>query len=83
MFIQQFLPANIPKAHLLQFQNMYAGYVLSHVMRSLFDFYFYDNYESVVDSFRLLCYYVSFDMLFCEKIMYIHHAFCWACACIL
>lgn len=76
MFIQQFLPAYIPKAHLLQFQNMYAGYVLSHVMRSLFNFYVNDDGESTIDSIRLLAYYVSFDLLFCEKIMYIHHTLC-------
>jgi hypothetical protein len=78
MFIRRFLPANIPKAWLLQFQNMYAMCVLTRIMKGLFDFYFNDNYESVVYSFELTVYYVSFDMLFCEKIMYLHHAFCWA-----
>jgi len=82
MLIQPFLPANIPKARLLQFQNMYALSVLTRVMKGLFDFYFYDNYVSIIESYRLILYYVTFDMLFCEKIMYVHHTFCWALACV-
>jgi hypothetical protein len=78
MYIQPFLPAHIPKSWLLQFQNVYAMCALLRVMKGLFDFYFNDDYESVVESFRVITYYVSFDMLFCEKIMYLHHAFCWA-----
>lgn len=78
MYIQRFLPTNIPKSWLLQFQNMYALGVLTRVMKGLFDFYFNDNYESVVYSFKLIVCYVSFDMLFCENIMYLHHGFCWA-----
>jgi hypothetical protein len=80
MLIQRFLPTDIPKAWLLQFQNIYAACVLTRVMKSLLDFYFYKNYESIIDSFRVITYYVSFDMLFCEKIMYLHHTFCWVLA---
>jgi len=78
MLIQSFLPVNIPKARLLQFQNMYALSVITRVMKGLFDFYVNDNYNSVIDSYGLISYYVTFDMLFCEKIMYFHHVFCWA-----
>lgn len=78
MLIQPFLPTNIPKAWVLQFQNMYALYVLTNVMKGLIDFYVNDKYESVIDSYRLIIYYVTFDMLFCEKIMYFHHTFCWS-----
>jgi hypothetical protein len=80
MLIQRFTPTYILKAQLLQFQNMYAMCVLSCVMKSLLDFYVNDNYESIIDSYRLIAYYVTFDMLFCEKIMYLHHAFCWVLA---
>ena len=80
MLIQSFLPVNIPKARLLQFQNMYALSVITRVMKGLFDFYVNDNYNSVIDSYGLISYYVTFDMLFCEKIMYFHHVFCWALA---
>ena len=76
MLIRRFLPTHVPKARLLQFQNMYAMYVLTRVMKGLFDFYFNGDYESVVASFNILCYYVSFDMLFCEKIIYFHHFLC-------
>jgi len=78
MFIQQFTPTNIPKSWLLQFQNMYALCVLIRLMKGLFEFHFNDDYESIVESYRLLQYYLAFDMLFCGENMYFHHACCLA-----
>ena len=76
MLIKRFLPDNIPKVQVLRFQNMYALCVMTRVMKGLCDYYLNDDYESVTASINALCYYVTFDMLFCEKIIYFHHFLC-------
>ena len=61
---------------LLNIQNFYAICVLSHILYSLYHFHVNKNYETIICSLRYLSYYVTFDILLCERIIYFHHSVC-------
>jgi hypothetical protein len=62
--------------YLIRVQNTYAICTLSYVMVCLYNYYANNDYGSIISSFHLLCYYVTFDFLLCEKLIYFHHSLC-------